>query len=140
MAEWREGFHAPKGVSADDVKATLDRLEEPSPENLLHATKAKRHPLHDAVWGEGDQVWAQRGRLEYCRRIIGAINETIVVGGKSIEIRVVEFIRTNGSGQWTSIDDIRNDPLLLDAYLAEVQRLQEQAVAKLEKVRVLMRG
>ncbi len=137
--EWREGFHPPKGVSADDVKAALDKLREPSPENLLDASKAKRHVLHGELWGEGDQVWAQRGRAEQCRRIIGAVQEVIVVGGKTIQIRAVEFIKRNGEGHWTSIDDIRQSEELRDAYMSEIQRLQEQASAKMAKFRQLMR-
>lgn len=137
--EWRDGFHPPKNVAADDVAAAVSELPEPSPENLLDASKRKRHVLHDELWSEGDQVWAQRGRLERCRRILGGYVETIVTGGKEIQIRAVEFVRTNGEGRWASIDSIRSDPELVDAYAAEVQRLQDQASAKMAKLRELMR-
>lgn len=136
---WADGFHAPKGVSADKVAEAIEKLPDPSPEALLDATKAKRHVLHEAVWGEGDQVWAQRGRVDYCRRVLGAVKEVVVHGGKTIEVRAVEFVRQNGDGRWYQTRDIRNDPELLDAYMAEIARLQDQAAAKMAKLRSLMR-
>ena len=135
---WADGFHPPKNVSADDVAAAVSELPEPSPEKLLNASKRKRHVLYEELWAEGDQVWAQRGRLERCRRILGGFVETVVTGGKEIQVRAVEFVRTNGTGRWASIDNIRSDPELLDAYAAEVQRLQDQASAKMTKLRELM--
>ena len=137
--QWRDGFHPPKGLSADDFAAAVSELPEPSPEHLLNASKKKRHVLHEYIWSEGDQVWAQRGRLEQCRRILGGYAETIVTGGKEIQIRAVEFVRTNGEGRWATIDSIRSDPELCDAYIAEIQRLQDQASAKMAKLRDLMR-
>lgn len=136
---WADGFHRPKNVDADTVKAALDVLPEPSPENLLDATKAEGHVLHEDLWAEGDQVWAQRGRLDRCRRIIGAVHEIVPVGNREVSIRAVEFVRPNGEGRWASLDNIRNDPDLLDAYLGEVERLAEQAAAKSRKVRELLR-
>lgn len=138
--EWAEGHHPPKGVTADQVKAALDDLPEPSPEAMLEASKRKRHVLHEAVWSEGDQVWASRGRLDYVRRTIAAVREIVVIGGKSISIRAVEFVKPNGEdGRWASLESIRKDPELIDAYMAEVQRLQDQAAGKMAKLRELMR-
>lgn len=134
---WREGFHAPRGVSAEAVKKTLDVLSEPSPQMLLEASKKKQHPLHGELWSEGDQVWAQRGRAERCRHIISSIEEEINIGGVTIEIRSVEFLRVDGSRRWTQIEEIIDDPELADAYLTEIQRLQEQAAAKMAKFREL---
>lgn len=136
---WRAGFVPPKGVDVGEVKAALDKLPEPSPEGLFEASKVPTHVLHDAVWSEGDQVWAQRGRLEYCRKIIGAVVEIVRIGGREIETRAVEFVRADGQGRWATIEDITADPDLRDAYLAEVQRLTEQATAKLARCRDLMR-
>lgn len=135
---WADGFHAPKNVSADDAMAAIERLKEPTPENLLEASKSKKHILHETLWAEGDQVWANRGRLECCRKIIASVCEVEVVGGREIAIRAVEFVRANGDGRWATLTDIKKDPDLMDAYLAEVLRLQEQASAKLKKVRALM--
>lgn len=137
--QWADGFHPPKDVPAEAVKAALDELPEPSPENLLEASKRKRHVLHQDLWSEGDQVWAQRGRLERCRRIIGGVKEVVVAGGKEIEVRAVEFVKPNGGdGRWLNIDTIRSDPDLIDAYLSEIQRLQDQASGKMAKLRELM--
>ena len=137
--QWREGFHPPKNISPEDFAAAVDNLSEPSPENLLEASKLSKHVLHDELWAEGDQVWAQRGRFERCRHILGGYCEVVVSGGKEIQIRAVEFIRSNGEGRWTTLNNIRSDPVLLEAYIAEIQRLQEQAAAKMAKVRELLR-
>ena len=136
---WADGYHAPKGLRPDKVAAAIDNLSDPSPEAMLEATKSKRHVLHEVVWGEGDQAWAQRGRLDFCRKIMGAIKEVIVHGGKSIEVRTVEFVRQNGDGRWYHTRDIRGDAELLDAYMAEIVRLQDQAAGKMAKLRALMR-
>lgn len=137
--QWAEGFRPPKGVTPDAVKAALDKLSEPSPERLFEASKAKRHILHEELWSEGDQVWANRARLDRCRHIIGAVRETVVVGNKSLSVRAVEFVRpANGEGRWASLDTIRSDAALREAYLNEVIRLQEQASAKMAKLKELM--
>lgn len=136
---WRDGFHAPKGVDVNVVGAALAKLSEPSPEGLLEASKGKRHVLHETLWAEGDQVWANRGRLEHCRHIIGSVHETVVVGGRELTIRAVEFVRADGEGRWAMVDNIRDNPDMLDAYFAEVVKLQEQAAGKMEKLRELMK-
>lgn len=136
---WADGFHPPKDVPADVAMAAIEKLPDPTPERLLQATKSKRHVLHDDLWAEGDQVWAQRGRLDRCRKIIGAVQSVVVVGGKDISVRAVEFVKLDGEGRWATLATIRSDPALLEAYFAEIQRLQEQAVAKMTKVRELMR-
>lgn len=136
--QWAEGFRPPKGVSPDDVAASLAKLEEPSPESLYEASKEKGHILHGDLWSEGDQVWARRGRIERCRKIISSVHEIVVVGGRDIAIRNVEFVRSEGKGRWAGMETIRNDPKLWDAYMAEVLRLQDQAAAKLSKLRELM--
>jgi hypothetical protein len=135
---WREGFHSPKGVNPDQAAAAIAKLPTPSPEALYEASKAKRHVLHEDLWNEGDAVWARRGRVDRCRHILGAVHEVVIVGNKQISIRAVEFVKTNGEGRWASLDAIRNDPELWDAYMAEVLRLQEQATAKMAKLRELM--
>lgn len=138
--QWADGFHPPKNVTPDAVKAAIDELADPSPESMLEASKRKRHVLHEDLWAEGDQVWAQRGRLDRTRRIIGSVMETMTIGGKSISIRVVEFVRpAESDGRWATLETIRKAPELLDAYLGEVQRLQDQATAKLAKVRSLLK-
>lgn len=136
--EWADGFHPPKDVSADAVKGALDLLDEPTPEALYEASKGNGHVLHDELWSEGDQAWARRGRLDRCRKIIGAVQEVVVVGGKNIQVRAVEHVRVRGEGRWASLETIRSDPDLREAYFAEVLRLQEQAAAKLTKLRELL--
>lgn len=136
---WAEGFHPPKKVTPEAAKAAIDKLKEPTPENLLEASKRDKHVLHEDLWSEGDQVWAQRGRLERCRKILGAVQEVVIVGGKEMTVRSVEFVKTSGEGRWATLETIRSDPALLEAYFAEILRLQEQATAKMAKVRELMR-
>lgn len=146
--QWREGAHPPKAlqgdkevaIDAEAVIAVLHELPEPSPECLLEASKEKQHLLNYELWHEGDQVWASRGRLARCRTIIGAVHEVVLVGGHDVTIRAVEFVRTEGEGRWAHIEAIRNDVGLEAAYLIEISRLQQQALAKLEKYRALKAG
>ena len=133
--QWGDGFHAPKGVSAEKVAAVVLAMPNPTPTALVAASKRKTHVLHGELWSESDKVWAERGRLDRAAKIIGAIYEVVVVGGKEISIRAVEFVRHDGEGRWAKLADIRADPELLDAYLAEVIRMQEQAMGKLIRVR-----
>lgn len=138
--QWADGFHAPKGVAAESVVEAVGALKAPTPENLLNAAKKKGHVLHDAFWAEGDQVWANRGRLDYARHIIGSLRSVEVRGGKEISVRAVEFVRPNGEGRWAMIDDIIADPDLRDAYLAEAQMLFDQASSKMSAVRRALKG
>lgn len=138
---WADGFQPPSGVSAEAVKNALDELAEPSPDNLLDASKTRTHILHGDLWSEGDQAWAQRARLDRCRRIIGAVHEVVVVGGKTLTTRSVEFVRPNGSpnGRWCTLQTIMADPVLIDALMDEVIALQERVTAKLARIRELMK-
>jgi hypothetical protein len=136
---WRRGFVAPR-IDVAQVAAAINELPEPEPEQLFEASKAEDHVLHEAVWSEGDQEWARRGRIEFCRRILSNIVEIVQVGGQTIETRAYEYVRGEGAGRWSSISSIMADPELRDAYLAEIQRLQMEAAAKLERFRELMKG
>ena len=139
--EWADGAHPPKGVSAEAFLARLRSLPQPSPECSFEASKDPNDLLHDATWGEGDQVWANRARLDYHRHIISTVCEVVVVGGKNIKVRAVEFIHKgeNDDGRWINIGDIRDDAELMEAYMGEIQRLQEQASGKMAKFRELIR-
>lgn len=136
---WADGFHPPKGVNPEDVMAALEKLPEPSPENLLNASKRKTHVLYQELWSEGEQVWAQRARLDRCRHIIGGVRSVEVVGGKTILARAVEFIRPNGQGRWASLAEIIADTSLLEAYLGEVERLNQQAADKMTMARHMLK-
>jgi hypothetical protein len=145
---WREGARPPTlvrdgkevTISAEAVAKELRKLDVPSPENLLHASKASDHVLHSELWREGDQVWAQRGRMERCREIIRGIHEITTIGGKTITNRTVEFVRVKGEGIWAHMDAILADPDLEKAYLAEIEKLQQQALAKIQRYRALKSG
>jgi len=139
-AQWSDAARSPKGVSAEAFLDRLKTLPEPSPEASYEASKAPNDLLHEATWGEGDQVWAQRARLDYHRNLIQHVVETVVVGQKEITVRAVEFVRTNGHGHWAMLEQIRGNPDLLQAYATEVGRLLEQATAKHAKLRELMAG
>jgi len=132
---WRDGFVAPKGVAVADARAAVVELDEPSPEELYEASKDNSHVLHEDIWSEGDQEWARRGRIERCRKILGAIVEIVRVGNREIEVRSVEFV-----GKWALIEEIISDVDLRDRYFLEIQRLNEQAMAKLARCRELMRS
>lgn len=137
--QWSSGFHPPKGVTASQAMAAVDALPEPTPSALLDASKSKRHVLHSHLWAEGDQVWAQRARLTECRRIIGHIEEVVVIGGKTITTRSVEFVRGDReNGQWATLEQIIGSPDMMLAYLADAKRLQMQAVEKVAKIEQLI--
>lgn len=133
---WADGFHAPRGVSVEDVGPAVEDAK--TPEALLEASKKRRHCLHDHLWSEGDQVWANRARKEECRTIIRHVRKEMVVGGATIEVRAVEFIRESDS--WESMDDIIANPEMHDAYMGEIERLQEQALRKMSVFRLLLKG
>lgn len=144
--QWREGTRPPHKlvdgkpatVSADEVATALRELPAPSPDELLEASKVSDHVLHWELWHEGDQVWAARGRQDRCRQIIGAVHEVTIVGGKSMTVRTVEFVRPAGRDpEWAHIETILKDPALDAAYLGEIQRLLEQAQAKLARYQIL---
>ncbi len=139
---WAGGFHAPKGIKVEVVAEAVRAQSAPTPALLVSGSRRKSHVLHDEFWSEGDKVWATRARLDRARKIIGAIEETIIIGGKSIEVRMVEFVRDpkSGKGAWATMTDIMADRKLLDAYMAEVEAAQEQAAAKVSRVRMLLRG
>ena len=135
---WAEGSHAPKDVSAESIAIDCESRGDWSPDGLYEASKAEGHPVHEDIWAEGDQVWAQRARVERCRKIIQGVNVEIEHGGKSYEVRAAEFVHVNGDGRWVSMQDIQNDNDLLKAYAAEVGRFLQQAVAKNAKLQALM--
>ncbi len=137
--KWAKGYHAPKGISAEEVGAAFRELSDRTPSGLFEASKRKRHILHSHLWAEGDQVWANRARVDECRHIIGAVRAVFAVGGAEISVRAVEFLRENGDGRWADIEEIVADPSLHDAYMSEIQRLQEQAVNKMQAFRILLK-
>lgn len=146
--QWRDATPPPKrlvkgepvAIAADDMAAALRALPAPTPANLLDASKDEDHILHWELWHEGDQVWASRGRQERCRQIIGAVQDVTIVGGKEIVNRVVEFVRVRGEPTWAHMDQILSDPELDEAYLAEITRLQQQALDKMQRYRQLKSG
>ena len=137
---WRSGYVPPKGIAAVSVKEALDALPEPAPEALFEASKDASHILHEEIWSKGDQEWARVGRIEHCRKIISNLVEIISVGGREIETRVVEFVRLGSEGRWSRIEDVISDPEMRDAHLAAIQRLQDEAAAKLARFRELIRS
>lgn len=137
---WREGFHPPKGVSAEVAWRAVEKT--PDPDDLLHAAKRVRHPLHNHLFAEGDQVWAQKARREECRRIVGALQTDIVLkGGEIITTRCVEYLPAdpgNEAGYYT-VGEIASDQEKMMRLFKEVGRLQQQAMDKLALVEALMR-
>lgn len=123
------------------LKALVDDGLEPSPDNLLEASRADGHPLHDALWQKGSDVkFALIGRLEFCRRFIHATKIEWTHGGKTIETRYVEFVRPNGVGKYATVHQIVEDKSLLNAYMTEIRLLNEQAAEKMARLQALMSG
>lgn len=136
--QWAEGFRPPKNVSAEALGLAIEVLDEPTPEALFEASKEAEHVLHGHLWSEGDQVWANRARVEECRHIIGGYRGITIVGGKTITFRPVEFLREQGEGRWARMEEIIADDSLHYAYMAEIKRLQQQALNKMETFMLLL--
>lgn len=136
--QWADGYHPPKGVTAEAIGEVLEALPEPTPEALFEASKSEAHVLHGHLWSEGDQVWATRARLEECRHVINGVRAVYTVGPKIITVRAIEFLREDGEGSWKHIDDILANKDLHRAYMAEIKRLQEQALNKMDAFMTLL--
>jgi hypothetical protein len=136
--QWADGYHPPKGISAEQVGQAIEALDNPTPEALYEATKGKDHVLHKHIWSEGDQVWATKARLGECRHIIAGTRAVYSVGGKTIKVKAVEFLRTNGESTWHHMDEIIAERSLHAAYLGEIKRLMQQAQQKLEAFQGLL--
>lgn len=136
--QWAHANAGPKGISIDDFVARLQTLPEPSPDASFEASKNKDDLLHEATFGEGDQVWANKARRDAHRKWIGAVREEVFIGGKAIIIRAVECLHVNDEDRWATLDNIRSDPELMAAYFHEAILLLEQAQGKLLKCQQLM--
>ena len=136
---WKAGSRFGK-LDAERVMKDVRRLKEPSPENLYTASRAKKHSLHALIWAEDDEAWAQRGRIEKCREVLRGLVETMVIGGATIEVRAVEFVKPESrpDGVWGTVDEIILDDEMRDAYLLAAEQLMLSATAKLRKVRQLL--
>lgn len=126
---WARGFPAPRGVSAESVWNAMQARGRYFPEQLMEDSKKIDHPLHAALWAEGDQVWANRGRLEYARKVISSLITPTVVRDRVVETRAVEFVRQ----RWVPMAEIIGDPDLDEAYQQDILRQAEQLNAKLAR-------
>lgn len=128
----------PKEVRLAAVMALVESGIEPSPTNLLEASREKGHPLHDFFWKTPQNVWAHVGRYEGARRILQMTKTDLVIGGKTIEVRAVEYTRTGDGGRWASVREIVDTPELLSGYMREIESLNESAVEKMRKLREII--
>jgi hypothetical protein len=92
---------------------------------LLEKSKRPRHVLHEELWSQGDDVWAQKARLQRCREILGAVTSEYTIGGKVYETRAFEFVR----GAYRTIESIAEDVDL-------IADLIDQIVADMEALRL----
>lgn len=135
--KWREGARPPKNVSADVVAEAISDLgDEVQAEALLEASKKPKHVLHEDLWSEGDQVWANRARLQRCREIISSVVEEIEIGGKTYETRAYEFVR----GGYRTIQTIASDQDLIADFIQDVADQMGQFQAKLSRINQFRRG
>lgn len=129
----------PKEVRLAAVQSLIESGIEPSPANLLEASREKSHPLHDFFWKTPQKVWAHVGRYEGARRILQMTKTELVIGGKTIEVRAVEYTRAEGGGgRWASTREIVETPELLSGYMREIESLNESAVEKMRKLREII--
>lgn len=113
---------------------------EPSPENLVSASKKKRHPLHRFFWETPENDWAHFGRYEAARWVLRTTMVEFSIGGKKLEVRAVEYTRPESGARWASMREIVATPELLDGYMREIQTMNESAADKMEKLRELMKS
>lgn len=137
---FRDGVPRPKGgVAPERVAEALQALEDDegriTPERLLDASKVPDSVFHEDLWGEGDQVWAQRGRRERCRQLIGCVVEVHVIGGASYETRVFEHV----SGGFMRLETIAADPDLVDELFGGVEKSLNEAQSKISRLRAYLR-
>ena len=129
--KWREGSHAPKGVSAALAAKAIEALgEEISAEALLEQSKKPRHILHGELWSEGDAAWAQKARLQRCREIISAVVEEIEIGGKTFETRSFEFVK----GSYRTIESISASSDLISDFIEQIAADMESFRLKLLRI------
>lgn len=129
----------PKEVRLAAVQSLIESGIEPSPANLLEASREKGHPLHEFFWKTPQKVWAHVGRYEGARRILQMTKVDLAIGGKTIEVRAVEYTRSpEGGGRWASTREIVETPELLSGYMREIESLNESAVEKMRKLREII--
>jgi len=121
------------------LQALIDSGVEPSPENLIAASKKKGAPLYAFFRSLSEKEWAEFGRYETARRIIQTTKVEYSVGGATITARQVECVRVDGERRYEALGKILKDKSLLDGYMQEIQSLNEQAASKMERLRLLMR-
>lgn len=128
----------PKEVRLAAVQTLIESGIEPSPANLLEASKEKGHPLYEFFWKTPQKVWAHVGRYEGARRILQMTKVDLVIGGKTLEVRAVEYTRTEDGGRWASTREIVETPELLSGYMREIESLNQSAVEKMRKLREII--
>lgn len=120
------------------LQALIDSGIEPSPENLLAASRKRGAPLYSYFRSMSEKDWADFGRHEAARRIIQSTKVEYSVGGATITARMVECVRVDEGKRYAAMADILNDPAMLDAYKREIQSLLSQASDKLDRLWSLM--
>lgn len=120
------------------LKALIDAGIEPSPENLLKASRKRGAPLYQYFRSLPEKDWAEFGKYETARKIIRSTHVEYSVGGATISVRQVECVRVGGEKRYAAMDAILQDGTLTDAYMAEIQSLLGQASDKLDRLRSLM--
>jgi len=130
---------APFDLREKAIGELLEKGLEPSPDNLLAASRHKGAPLHNFFFVDiSESTWIEFGRREAARRIINSAKIAFTHGVKTLEVRQIEFLRQNGVGRWATTEEIVADPELLKLYMDEIMRLQDASHAKMARVRELM--
>ena len=128
----------PKEARLAAVQALIESGDEPSPANLLERSKDESHELHEFFWKTPEATWAHVGRYEGARRILQMTKTELVIGGRTIEVRAVEYTRTDDGGRWASTREIVQTPALLSGYMREIETLNQAAAEKMRKLREII--
>ena len=123
------------------IQDLMDRGLEASAENLLRESMRKGAVLYDYFASIPRVKWAQIGQYQAARHIIDKTKVDMVIGGKTFNVRMVEFVRDDqGEGSYHSTRDIVMDAELQQRYMAEISGLMRQAQEKVDTLRAMMRA
>lgn len=130
----------PEELRLKALKALVENGIEATPENLVQASRKRGAPLYKYFRELPDEQLLEYARYEICRSIIRNTKVDLEIGGKTISVRYVECVKVDGHKRYATVEDIAKDSGLLDAYMREIESLNEQAVNKMQRLRMLMAG
>lgn len=116
--EWKDGYPAPKGISAKMAGSELERLRRSNegkltPEIVVTASKHRAAPLHRCFEWDDDKA-SRLYRLQQARQLLGAVQivEPPEKGITPPPIRAFVHVTQGGASSYTSTAVAMSDPEL----------------------------